>query len=172
MPQKDFLIWTQITTSITFKLLDTFQSWLLRIIRLPLSRLLYSVTSMTIASPLTSVATFFLSLLPVWLSVLSWSLFFFQFFLLYLIYSVLSFLQYSKLPQLHTYILFFHIILHHVPSQVIRYRSLGYTADPLVFKCWSQSLFNPRPSPHFTVYFHVILRSYLYNLYLQSIQFF
>ena len=30
----------------------------------------------------------------------------------------------------HTHVYsFFHVILHHVPSQGIRYNSLGYTAD-------------------------------------------
>ena len=40
-----------------------------------------------------------------------------------------QFLLYSKVTQLYMYIhSFFHIILHHVPTQVIRYSSQCYTA--------------------------------------------
>ena len=49
-----------------------------------------------------------------------------------MIYNVLSIsaVQQSD-PFIHLYtFFFFHIILHHVPSQVIRYNSLCYTAGP------------------------------------------
>lgn len=51
---------------------------------------------------------------------------------LYLMYDG-QFLLYSKMTQLHTYF-FSHIILHHDPSQVMRYSSLCYRAGCPLFR--------------------------------------
>lgn len=40
---------------------------------------------------------------------------------------------------IHIYAFFFHIVLHHVPLQVIRYGSLGCTAELIAYPC--QSIF-------------------------------
>ena len=59
--------------------------------------------------------------------------------LLYSIYNVLSIsIAQQSDPVIHIYaffvFFFFHIILHPIPSQVIRYSSLGYTTE---FHCLS-----------------------------------
>ena len=79
----------------------------------------------------------------------------FYYFLLYLIYNVLSFSAvWQSDPVIY---IFFHIILHHVPSQVIRYSPLLYSRISLLIhsKCNSlhlltpnsQSILLPPPSP-------------------------
>ena len=68
-----------------------------------------------------------------------WLLFFFKiFFIISVLQYCVNFCCNSKVTQLYTYIYSFsHIIFHHVPSQVIRYTFLGYTAG---FHCLSSPI--------------------------------